>query len=49
MCPKPIIFSKLKYEYSPIIEDAETIKVKKITLARGLFQNKALDRLRATK
>jgi len=44
-----MIFSKPIYEYNAIIEDAETIKVKKITLARGLFQNKALERFRATK
>ena len=49
MCPNPMIFSKPKCEYSPIIEDAEMIKIKKISLARGLRQNKALERLRVTK
>ena len=44
-----MIFSKPKYEYNAIIEDAERIKVKKITLARDLFQNKALERFNITK
>ena len=49
MWPSPMIFSKPKTEYRPMIEDAEMIKVKKITFARGLFQNTALERFKITK
>jgi hypothetical protein len=44
-----MIFENPKTVYSPIIDEAETMNVKKMAFARGLFQNSPLAKFRATR